>query len=170
MQAIRDLPFSTSILPCYGKGYLAKDVPIEEKKWAPTTIKYHRAIAYPNKSYNTMEMQFDTNYFKRKVHDGWKIRPGYPGSIEIFPPEYVGQHVVLHKHMLAEEPRRDYFEKEDREVFIFEQTSGQDNEFFDNLVGCLAGLCRLGANFKQQKSVPKKSINMQEYIDKQRDT
>ncbi len=173
IKAIRDLPFQVSIQPCYGKGYLAKDVPMMEKTYRPTTTVYHHAIAYYSKSWNVTEMMMDINYFKKKIHEGWKARLGTPGSITIYktPENHKTQHMILHRHMLAENPIWDYFDKEDRGHYLWEQERGHDNEFFDNLVGCMAMLCKLGAKFNEQVSIakPVKKMDMQDYMNRMKD-
>lgn len=167
MKAVNDLPFKTSIQPCYGTGILAKDIPMNEKNYGPTCFKYYHCVSIPNKGYNSMELRMDVNYFKKKVHEGFKCRPGHAGSISLFPETRQGEHDVLIKHLLAEDPTLDYYEKEKRRVYTWASPQKHDNEFFDNLVGCMAGFVKLGAKFKQQVRAPKSSIDMNEYLSSQ---
>lgn len=172
IKAIRDLPFQVSIQPCFGKGYAAKDEPMMSKKFATTTTVYHHCVAYYNRGFNVVEVMMDINYFKKKIHEGWKMRIGHPGSITIYkPPEdHKTQHMILYRHMLAEDPVWDYFEKEDRGHYLWQQVKRQDNEFLDNFVGCLAMLSKLGAKWNEKIAMakPVKKMDMQEYMNKQK--
>lgn len=168
MKAITDLPFSTSIQPAFGTGIVAKDRPMMEKNYGTGCMKYHHCVNLPHRGYNMMNMMMDVNYFKKRVHDGFKTRVGWPGAISLFPESRLGEHDVFIRHICkSEEVEKDYYEKEDRTVYVFQQVRGQDNEFFDNLVGCLAGFCRLGAKFRQQERKKKKPIDMDKYLNDQ---
>jgi len=168
MKAIRDLPFSTSIIPMYGQGIPAKDKPMMEKNYGPGCMKYHHCVNVPHRGYAMMNLVVEVNYFKKKVHEGWKTRPGWPGSIQLFPETRPGEHDVLIRHMLSEDPILDIYEKEKRQLYVWNQIRGRDNEFFDNLVGCQAVLCKLGAKYRQQVDTKEKApILMDEYMSNQ---
>lgn len=165
VKVCRESSFRSILTPTYGHYYGAKERPMSEKNYGAGAQKFDHCVHVPRTDNLGMSLLVDTNYMKTKAHEGWKTRMAHPTSISIFPEEYTGQHSIIYNHNLAEDPFKDYFEREDRTVTIWKNVSRNDNEYFDNLVGCLAGLCKRGAVFRTRvRGGAKKSYNMSEYM------
>jgi hypothetical protein len=164
LRALRDSQ-SAIVRPARGFGFDEKNVNLEEKKFAPTTIKAKHSFTVPTDT-GQMVTYMDINVLKTIVHRGFKTRYGLPGSLSLHPEKWPGQHLLLAQHCNAELPIKKYNEKEDREVTVWEMVPGSpDNEYFDNIVGSIAGLYYLGC--EMSKRIVQK-MNMQDFINKQR--
>jgi hypothetical protein len=52
-------------------------------------------------------------------------------------------------------------------VIVWDNLKEDDNEFFDNMVGVLAGLFKCGCEMNNSRT-PKGTYNIQDYINKQK--
>lgn len=164
LRAIKDCGFSSSIVRgAKGYGFNEKSWSLEEKKFAPTTIKTKHCFTVPTET-NQMVTYMDVNTLKTIIHRGFRTRYGLPGSISLFQENEAGQHMLFAQHINAEVPRKKYNEKEDREIVVWEEIPRADNEHFDNAVGACAGLFYLGCELgKKQKAV----LDMQAFMNSQ---
>jgi phage terminase large subunit GpA-like protein len=79
---------------------------------------------------------FDTNLWKKRVHEGLSMGVGSRGSIQLFSaPPHV--HQMLADHLRSEKPIKN--ESNGRTVYEWQEKPGQDNEGLDSLVGCAIG-------------------------------
>jgi len=171
LKVARESKHRAIITPAFGFYYGAKDKPISEKNYSAACTRYHHCVLLPSADRMGMSLHIDVNYFKLKVHEGWKARAGLPGSMSLFEPEWPGQHNLLSDHCTVEVPIKDFWEKENRTVYIWKNNSRRDNEYFDNIVNCLAGLCKLGVEFRTQTSTrQQKTYDISSYLSKQRKT
>lgn len=84
---------------------------------------------------------FDTNLWKKRIHDSLSLSIGSRGSVRLFksPPQV---HRMLADHLRAEKPTR--VEANGRTVYEFAEIPGRDNEGLDCLVGCFLGASIVG--------------------------
>ena len=168
LRAVRESKFRHIIIPSYGRFYAAKDKPMSEQSFSAACMKHHHCVTTPSSDRMGTSLSVDVNYFKTKVHEGWKTRFGMPTSISLFPEEWPGQHNLLADHHQTEEPTQDFWEKENRTVYIWKDSKKHDNEFFDNLTNALAGLCKLGCQFKTQTGAVNKQYDINAYLKQQK--
>lgn len=160
LRACRDCKCKNIVRPARGIGFTAKEKPMMDKNYAATTIKSYHCWQSPTEEHQMM-LYMDINFMKSLIHKGFKTRYGTSGSFSLFEPEFHGHHALLAEHCWGETPKIDYFEKEDRSVVIWTGT-GNDNEYFDNLVGCSANLFMLGASLR--KKIANTSMDMSSYM------
>jgi len=123
------------------------------------------AVEQATGKYLEKKIQYETDYVS--AHQEVFTRSDIGGSISLFTPERQSEHLLLAKHCLAEIPQEDYFDKEDRRVIFWENPKEEDNEYFDNIVGCLAGLFKLGCEIRGKKK-KQGTYSIKDYIDKQK--
>lgn len=166
-QGIRDSNFK-SITVCYrGQGLGAKDKAFMDRNYSKGTQKHFHCATVPSRDRTLSVLYADVNYFKTLFHRGIKTRLGLPGSLSLYTPERMGQHMLFGRHGVAENPVEDYNEKDGRRVTTWIlPTKGQDNEYFDNTVGGMAGLFKLGCDLRARRA-PKQEFNIQDYINNQ---
>jgi hypothetical protein len=168
-QAVRDSNFR-NITCCYrGQGLGAKDKPFMDRHYTKGSQKHFHCATVPSRDRTLKVLYSDVNYFKTEFHRGVRIRAGLPGSFSVYRPERIGQHLLLGRHCVAEEPREDVDEKLKTRVITWTKPSkSADNEFFDNIVGTFGGLFKLGCE-KRAKAKKRGTFSMQEYMDQQGD-
>jgi hypothetical protein len=110
-----------------------------------------------------MKLIVDVNFMKTQTHIAFSKPPGTTGSLCLFIPEYPSQHDLLAEHCVAEIPSWDVDEKTDRRVVIWTEL-GQDNEHFDNIVGCFAAFSMLNVPFDTQAGTRTESYDINEFI------
>lgn len=166
-RAIRDSDYR-NISMCYrGQGIRAKDKPFMDRHYEKHAEKHFHCATVPTTDRTLTVLYSDVNYFKTAFHKGIKSRSDIGGSISLYTPERQSEHLLLAKHCLAEIPQEDYFDKEDRRVIFWENPKEEDNEYFDNIVGCLAGLFKLGCEIRGKKK-KQGTYSIKDYIDKQK--
>ncbi len=98
--------------------------------------------------------QADTDYWKGKVHEGFRLEPGIPGSL-VLP---TGNHRIFAEHHTAERMVWD----EVKQRWIWDPIGDRPNHLFDGTVGCRCGVESLGVRTSlppppKEKAKPKKS-------------
>lgn len=164
-RAIRDCEHRSITLCCRGQGIKARDKPFMQRNYEKHAEKHFHCATVPTLDRVLQALYVDVNYFKTILHKGFKTRLGLGGSISLFTPESSGGHLLYGKQNLVEKVSDDYYDKEDRHVLIWENTRDEDNEFFDNSVGCLAGFMKLGIQMKGTKKKILESFDIQDYVD-----
>lgn len=166
-RAIRDSDYR-NITMCYrGQGIRAKDKPFMDRHYEKHAEKHFHCATVPTTDRTLTVLYSDVNYFKTMFHKGIKSRPDIGASISLFTPERQSEHLLLAKHCVVETPQEDYFEKEDRRVIFWENPREEDNEYFDNIVGCLAGLFKLGCEMRGKKK-KQGTYSIRDYLEKQK--
>jgi hypothetical protein len=166
-RAIRDSDYKTITLPHSGVAVFAADKPIDMRSYSAGCEVFHENVIIPVKHTGQLALHTNTFYYKTMVHRGFAARIGLPGSISLFREEYPNQHSIVAEHLWAEVPQIDKNEKEKREIIVWEETD-EDNELFDNLVGCLSGFIKEGCTLYTPKARAEK-IDIQALIDAQRE-
>lgn len=167
-RAIRDCDFR-NITMCYrGQGIKASDKPFMDRHYEKHSEKHFHCATVPTTDRTLTVLYADVNYFKTIYHKGIKSRGDIGGSVSLFTPERESGHLLYAKHSLAEIPEEDYFAKEDRRVIIWSNPKDEDNEWFDNTVGCLANLFKLGCQIRGKKA-KQGTYSIQDYINKQKE-
>ena len=167
-RAIRDSEHR-NISMCYrGQGIGAKDKQFMDRHYEKHAEKHFHCATVPTTDRTLTVLYSDVNYFKTQFHKGIKSRADIGGSISLYSPERQSEHLLLAKHCLAETPEEDFFEKEDRRVICWKNVKEEDNEYFDNFVGCLAGLFKLGCEIRGKKK-KQGTYSIKDYIQKQKE-
>jgi len=166
-RAIRDSDYR-NISMCYrGQGIRAKEKQFMDRHYEKHAEKHFHCATVPTTDRTLTVLYTDVNYFKTLWHKGIKSRPDIGASISLYAPERHSEHLLLAKHCLVEVPQEDYNEKEDRRVIYWENPREEDNEYFDNFVGCLAGLFKLGCEMRGRKR-KQGTYSIRDYIEKQK--
>jgi hypothetical protein len=166
-RAIRDSDYR-QLTMCYrGQGIRARDKPFMDRHYEKHAEKHFHCATVPTTDRTLTVLYADVNYFKTAFHKGIKSRSDICGSLSLFTPERASGHLLLAKHCLVEIPEEDYFDKEDRRVITWSNPKDEDNEYFDNIVGCLAGLFKLGCEIRARKK-KQGTYSIKEYIEKQK--
>ena len=166
-RAIRDSDYKTITMSHSGLSVMADDKPIDMRTYSAGCEVFHENVIIPVKHTGQLALHTNTYYYKTMIHRGFAARIGLPGSITSFKEEYPNQHSILAEHCWAEIPKMDSSEKTKRDIIIWEETD-EDNELFDNLVGCLSGFMKEGCTMYVPKERAVK-INIQELMDRQRE-
>jgi len=162
-KAIRSTSFRSITYGAQGEGYRAKDKTIGEKKYSDACTKHYYTVESPTPDRTLMKLIVDVNFMKTQVHIAFSKPPGTAGSLSLFIPEFPSQHDLLAEHCVAEIPAWDVDEKTDRRVVIWTEL-GQDNEGFDNIVGCFAGFSMLNIPFDTQAGTHTEAYDISEFI------
>ena len=167
-RAVRDSE-ARQVTCCYrGTGIRAKDKPFMDRHYGSDCTKHFHCATVPTTDRVLTALYADVNFFKVLVHRGFNTRDGMPGSISMFNVDRTGEHLLFAKHIMAETPTEDFFEKENRRVTVWSHPRG-DNEWFDNLVGCCANLFKLGVEMRAKRAKAG-TFSMKDYIDAQKDS
>jgi hypothetical protein len=170
LRALRDSPHASIVKGHLGMGLNAKDRPIADKSYNSACRVHYHCVTIPAPRSRQEALHTDVNFFKNKVHEGFGLRMGLPGCITLFQEEYPNQHTIVADHLWAESPVEDYFEKEKRTKHVWVQTD-DDNELFDNIVGCCAGLASLGVTMqKTTKEKKRQTMDMAAYFNSMRES
>lgn len=160
--AVRSSPYRNITHPMRGVGINAKDKTIEERNFSETHTKYHHAILLPTPDRTMFMYMVDVNYFKCRVHIAFSHEPEQAGSLSLFLPEFDQQHVMVAEHSTGEIPSWDVDPKTDKRVVVWEQIN--ENEYFDNLVGGLAGLALNNVTFDIEKGTEQTFYDINDYL------
>lgn len=143
------------LIPQMGASVRARDVPINDRIQSNAIERHFYCSTLPARDHSGHILYVDVNFFKTQVHKGWMTRTGATGSINMYIPNYTGEHEFFFESQLREVPEKDFYEKEQRTVVVWNTDKASvENEFFDNLTGCLALFSKCNVLFPQQiKSV-----------------
>jgi hypothetical protein len=162
-RAIRDSK-ARAIACCYrGQGIQAKDKPFMDRNYQPPSIKHFHCATVPSTDRTLNVLYSDVNYFKTQFHKGIKTRLGLAGSFSLFSTERIGEHLIAAQQCVEEVCLEDVYDKESRTVIIWDNPKKADNEFFDNFVGAMAGLFKVGCELRARGK--KGSFDIQDYVD-----
>lgn len=164
-KAIRMSPFNHLIYPAEGIGLKARDRGIAEKNYSTGATKYHHCVLMPTPDHTMLKLTVDVNHFKSFTHVAFSREVSQVGSLSLFIPEFDQQHVIIAEHCIAESPSWDVDPKTDKRVVVWTQTVN-DNEFFDNIVGCLSALAIQNVHFDVQDAHETEGCDINEFIRK----
>lgn len=168
-RAIRDSNYR-NITCCYrGQGILAKHKPFMERHYGPATESHFHCATVPSRDRTLTVLYADVNHFKTMFHKGIKTRPDINNSFSFFTPEISSEMLLTAKHCIAETPEDDYHEPEDRHVTIWKNLKDDDNEYFDNCVGAIANLFKLGCEISTRQK-PVKKLSISDHINRQKES
>ena len=131
-----------NVWPSRGRGIRAGDLPISEWKHKPGDRRGHYWSIFRRQNHNCLVCEFDANFWKSQLRDGFIASQGDPQSISIFGSEPAA-HRLIADHFSAETPE----EKEGRGRRIEEWKAriGRDNHWLDCMAGCMVGASIAGA-------------------------
>jgi len=168
-RALRDSKHANLLKGHFGQGVNAKDKPMSSRTYSKACRVHHYCVTIPSPTSRQEALHSDINFFKTKIHDGFRLRLGLPGSISVFKEEYKEQHQILADHLWSERPREDYFEKEKRKKVLWSEAEA-DNELLDNLVGCCAGLMSMGVIIQNTVKQTNQVFDMEDYFSSMKDS
>lgn len=167
-RAIRDSDYRNITMCFAGQGISAQTKQFMDRHYGKESEKHFHCATVPTDDRTMTVLYTDVNYFKTAFHKGIKSRPDICGSLSLFTHERPSGHMMYAKHCITEVPEEDYNEKENLRVLVWSNPKDEDNEFFDNTVGAMAALFKLGCEIRMKRA-KKGTYNMQEYIDKQKE-
>ena len=140
--AIRRSPHAANLMPSYGRGVLAKHMPISS--WRQTADRFVGAewAITKGKPGEPPGIIFDANHFKTAFHRALALPKGSQGAA--YMPESPADDLrMLADHFRSEKPAQ--VTVGSRTVFEFgEPGPGGDNHFYDCAVGCRVAASRMG--------------------------
>lgn len=140
-------PHAARLLPRFGRGVAADDVPFE--MWKPKPGE-RRGVGWkirPAEGGGRYAL-LDTNYWKNFTHARLAVGTGDRGALSLFQPEGLATHRMLAEHLRAE--ARVETKTGERTVQIWkEKPNKPDNHFFDCLVGAVAMAAIEGASLSE---------------------
>jgi hypothetical protein len=158
LRAIRECSQRSLTIAAQGLFYGVKDRPMMESPNSDRELHFH-CFTTPSADRVIPTLKMDTNNLKTLCHRGFIARPGTIGSIKLFLPENQGEHSLLVDHLISEDPEQKINIKDNRVVTEWAKTRNvHDNEYFDNMVGCLALLFKCGCTLRTTKEF--KRLNM----------
>lgn len=163
-RAIRDSKYRNITMCAKGQGIGAKRKQFMERNYQNHAEKHWHCATVPTFDRTLTVLYIDVNYFKTQLHRGFKTRLGLGGSISLFDPDRTGEHLLYGRHCLAETAIDDHYEEEDRHIIIWSNDRDEDNEFFDNTVGCMAGFFKLGCEIRSGRKEKPSDYNIGEYL------
>jgi len=139
-----------------------------DRSYTRGSQKHFHCATIPSYDRVTSILYVDTNFFKTQLHKGILTRPGITGSVTLFTPEKIGQHLLFARHLVEEVVIEDINEKEDRRVLTWVNEKNRDTEFFDNTTNAMAGLFKLGCELRSRNK-KRGTYSIQDYIDGQKE-
>lgn len=130
------------LMPTRGRGISAAARPMSE--WDNTRgdrIGFNW-VRMKARNHRGRTLWIDTNFWKTFLHQHYQSAIGDPGSISLYG-RSPSEHETFAAHQVAEAPS--WTQGNGREVWVWTQTPGRENEFFDCMVGCAAVASYLGA-------------------------
>jgi hypothetical protein len=162
LRAIRECNHRSFVIGTQGIFYGVKDRPMMEQTGSDREMHFHCFTA-PSADRVIPVLKMDTNNLKTLAHRGFLTNPGTIGSIKIFPSETSGGHNLFTEHLIAENPEQKINIKDNRVIVEWAKiVHNHDNEYLDNLVGCLALLFKCGCTLRNTKEI--KRVNMASYM------
>jgi hypothetical protein len=168
VRAIRDSQYRSMLIGTQGLKVKKEEKPFDERPLSPQISRHKFCYTDVEVDRAFFKLVMDVNSLKTLIHKGFKARIGMPSSLSIFQHGELESPFLFHSHCLAESPHIEYNEKEDRTIIAWDHTETNDNEHFDNSVGCLALLFKRGCVIENTAPVYVKQ-NVQEFFDSQKD-
>ena len=173
VRACKDSALNNLVVPCWGIFVAPDEELIHERSYPEGSRVYLNCVEKPNRSRTLDYLNFDANYFKTEVHKAFNQTAGLRGSLTMFQPEWVDQHKVIADHCNAERPERMPGKKTNRTRIVWKEKGHQvDNEFLDNIAGCIALVTKLGIDIRPTQStkpsLQEKQLDMAEYMRSQK--
>lgn len=132
---------ASRLMAYMGQSYRAADKPIHERKYDPgARVGLGWVITKRKQAADVRGVLSDVNFWKTNVHDQLAIKIGHPGAITT----YNGKHRMWAEHMTSEYAIQT--EGRGRTVMEWRLRPGNDNHWFDTMVGCLVLGSILGCN------------------------
>jgi hypothetical protein len=165
IRAVRESDVRAFLIPVQGLYFGHKDRPLMELTSSTDREIHYHCYTSPSSDKTVPILRTDVNHLKTLTHRGFLTTPGDMGSIRLYKQTEYGELNLLAQHCNAEYPTQHVNVKEERVVLEWEQYRDRDNEYFDNIVGCLAMLFKLGVTRRQKRD--KGTTNIQDYLDGQ---
>lgn len=151
IEACRQSPFASMIIPSHGRGLKAKDNAMSTWKVNPgdPAPGLNWRFAKANAQRRMRSITFDTNFWKTAIHERLSTEPGDPGCLQLCGDD-PDQHALFASHLLAE--KRTWVEVKAKGRAIWEwdeRPERPDNDWFDCVVGCAVGASVQGAKITQ---------------------
>lgn len=141
---------SPLVTPTKGVGILAKDKPMDEYPDRDgETRGYHWLFTKIGTKRRYKTLKIDTNFWKSDIHDSFGLSIGDRGGLSLWGLKS-NVHQMFSEHLTAE----DVVSVEAKGNKIYEWTekiSGQDNHFFDCIVGCAVAASFIGIKKPHEK-------------------
>jgi len=168
LSAIRDSKARAIAMPAIGHRIKPGQKTFEEKSYSGGAIKFFSGICMPTSDQTMMEINYDNDIFKTQVHLGFKKEVGVSGSLSLFQDKTTtNPHNLLARHCRSERPKLEEDPKTERSKIQWHEVAGQENEYFDNLTGSLAGLAYLNVKFETNTSIIECPVDIQKFMEDQ---
>lgn len=142
----QDPKYRGRVVMARGFGIRASDTPFAERKNPKGSYVGNGCLMKPRESPNDApRLDIDTNNWKTETHDRWATPLEVPGSLTLYRPPKKGRsdHQGFSEHQKAEFA----VENAAKGRVVFEWSKlPQDNHWFDNVVGLLAGASYRGCD------------------------
>jgi hypothetical protein len=149
-------------IPVLGEGILARDRPMSERAKGKGDEYFNYCMITHAYQRNQLDLRVDTNWYKDFVHRGLRTPPYQPDSITFFD----GDHIEVSNHIHTEKPDENKCEKSGRVRNQWKHIKrNQPNEYFDNIIGCIALLNSQGCDFGVARSDPDTTYDFDEVYD-----
>lgn len=146
-QFCRQSPFAANLLPSRGHYYGAKMMPISDKPRKEGTRRgFEWEIPPAAAGRPKSHLHWDTNFWKSHVHARLSAAMGSKGCLSLFGSDH-RQHRMLSEHLTSEYRVR--VEVPGRAVDEWQEKTGEDNHWFDCLVGSAVAASVLGISMDQ---------------------
>lgn len=129
-----------------GHSIKAADKPMGEWQFKRGDRRGHYWGLFVQKNHRNRVLLMDVNYWKSRVRDGWATPATDPGSLALWGND-AGKHRLYADHLAAEYPIET--QGRGRRLEEWRQRPGQDNHWFDTMVGCAVGASYLGVKLSQ---------------------
>lgn len=169
-KAIRDSK-QPNVHPIQGQKFGAKEKSIAQMRYSDAAKKFHHCVLVPTDDRTLFRLTNDIYYMMTQAHICFSRPADSAGAASLFlPPEDANTdlyHRIIGKHFRAEKPKKEVCPKTGKEVTIWEPVQGSpDNEYFDNFVGCMAGLSMRGVKFKVQSEINNEAMDINDYFNR----
>lgn len=166
-RAIRDSGISYAY-PVQGISYKATDIPMSKRKYSDGSTKFHKCVLQPVENRTLQRLTVDVNALKAEAHVLFSREASTIGSATLFKPSLINQHNKYADQFTAELPYIDICPKTGYQVVLWNQTR-DNNEMFDNFVGCLAGFAMKRVDFTfKSKQQSQETYDINSFIKDQR--
>ena len=140
----RSSPHAAILMPSLGAGIGAKNKPmLEYPRKRGDKMGWNWYVPAPIRGRSGRYVRFDTNHFKRFVHDRLAVAVGDAGCLTLWGSKAM-QHIMFAEHMTAESPTM--VTANGRTVGEWSVRPGRaDNHLFDGIIGCAVAASMSGA-------------------------
>jgi hypothetical protein len=141
---------SPLVTPTKGFGILAKDKPMDEYPDRDgETRGYHWLFTKIGDKRRYKAIKIDTNFWKSDIHDSFGLQIGDRGGLTLWGLDPI-VHEMFSEHLTAEDVVS--VEAKGNKVYEWtEKRGGQDNHFFDCIVGCAVAASFIGIKKPHEK-------------------